>query len=173
MATTRDTDWTTSRTWSTGELVTATMMNEHVRDQLNALKSPAIFHHIVNEGANYSTSSTSYADIDATDLSATVTTAGGNIDITFVGYIDQDTGAARTYFDILVDGNRWYGDDGGGVYVLLDGPFCFRAFVTGLSAGSHTFKMQWKVSAGTSTMYAGAGTANLDIHPLFLGIECA
>lgn len=171
MATSVNTTWISNYTWTAGEQLTAAKFNTNLRNQIAAVKTPAYFHHIVNEGANYSTSSTSFADIDSTDLSATVTTAGGNMDITFVGYIDSDTGGARTYFDLLVDGARWYGDDGGGVYVLLDGPFCFRAFVTGLSAASHTFKMQWKVSAGTSTMYAGAGTANLDLHPLFLGIE--
>lgn len=31
--------WTTPRTWTTGEIVTAAMMNTHVRDNLNALFS--------------------------------------------------------------------------------------------------------------------------------------
>lgn len=34
--------WTTPRTWSAGETVTATIMNTHVRDNLNALASKAI-----------------------------------------------------------------------------------------------------------------------------------
>ncbi len=31
--------WTVPRTWVPGELVTATMMNTHVRDNLNLLKT--------------------------------------------------------------------------------------------------------------------------------------
>lgn len=31
--------WTTPRTWSPGEKVTAAMMNQHVRDQMNVLKT--------------------------------------------------------------------------------------------------------------------------------------
>lgn len=34
--------WTTPRTWSAGETVTATIMNTHVRDNLNALANKAI-----------------------------------------------------------------------------------------------------------------------------------
>lgn len=32
--------WTTPRTWSTGELVTAAVLNTHVRDNLNAIGNP-------------------------------------------------------------------------------------------------------------------------------------
>jgi len=36
--------WSSPRTWTTGELVTASIMNAHVRDNLNALRSsnPAV-----------------------------------------------------------------------------------------------------------------------------------
>lgn len=39
--TNNSTTWVTPRTWTAGELVTASIMNAHVRDNLNALKTPA------------------------------------------------------------------------------------------------------------------------------------
>ena len=35
--------WTTPRTWVAGEVVTAAIMNTHVRDNLSALRSPVTF----------------------------------------------------------------------------------------------------------------------------------
>ncbi len=34
--------WTAPRTWTAGEVVTASIMNAHVRDDLNALRTPAV-----------------------------------------------------------------------------------------------------------------------------------
>ncbi len=34
--------WTAPRTWTAGEVVTASIMNVHVRDDLNALRTPAV-----------------------------------------------------------------------------------------------------------------------------------
>lgn len=42
--------WTTPRTWSAGETVTATIMNTHVRDQFNALANKAIIVSIGSAG---------------------------------------------------------------------------------------------------------------------------
>lgn len=36
--------WTAPRTWVTGEVVTASMMNTHLRDNMNALRNPGHFH---------------------------------------------------------------------------------------------------------------------------------
>ena len=47
----------------------------------------------------------------------------------------------------------------------------FTFLATGLAAGTHTFKLQWKTGAATATMYAGAGTPNLDVHPQFWARE--
>lgn len=174
--TTTSTSWVSPRTWTAGELVTATIMNAHVRDQLTALKSPAYFRCVIDEASNYTTTSTSFTDVDATNLSATITTAGGNVLVGFTCVVDNN-GANYNYLNLDVDGATVVGDDG--LVVTQEGAAgerqqaVFTFLVTGLSAGSHTFKLQWKVSAGTATLYAGAGTANLDIHPTFWGIEAA
>jgi hypothetical protein len=174
-----DTTWVTSRTWSAGELVTASIMNAHVRDQLNALKTPAGGYAFVNEGTDYSTSSTSFADIDATDLALTFVTGGGDVLLGFTAAIASSGASAKNYFDIYesVANTRIGGDDGltiittANVTATNGTLVSFTVRIPSLSAASHTFKVQWKVSGGTVTMFAGAATANLDIHPNFWALE--
>src|SRR5687768_4876758 len=91
-------------------------MNTHIRDQLNALKTPPSSTNDLNEGADYSTTSTSFADIDATDLGRTITTTGGDVRITFVGSVRVSNSTAAqhgsAFFDIDVDGTREGLNDG-------------------------------------------------------------
>ena len=162
--------YTTPKTWSTDEVVTATMMNTHIRDNMNAIKAPPTDHYTVNEASDYTTTSTSFTDIDATDLALTITTTGGDVMIGFHGGFDCSAGA-NVYVDVDLDGTRIGGDDGIHAAAVnatdFYGRISFVWLVTSLSAGSHTFKLQWKTSAGTVKMFAGAGTANADVHPQF------
>lgn len=175
--TNNNTTWVTARTWTAGELITASIMNAHVRDNLNALKTPAGGYSVINEGSDYTTTSTSFTDIDTTDLSLTFTTAGGDVIIFFCGSMNGGTIGQSTFVDIheSVAGTRLGGDDGllQIVYAtalnVVPVTICYRA--TGLSAASHTFKMQWKVTANTATLYAGAGTSTHDVHPTFFAFE--
>lgn len=175
--TTNSATWTTARTWSTGELVTASIMNTHVRDNLNALKTPSGGYSLINQGADYTTSSTSFADIDATNLILTFTTNGGDVMVFFVGNVTNSNAGARQYFDIFESvANTRYGGDDGLLCVPSAGstvanPFCLAVRIPSLTAASHSFKVQWKVSAGTATLYAGAGTANFDTHPAMSAFE--
>lgn len=161
--------WTTPRTWSTGELVTASLLNTHLRDNLDALKNPPSDSYLANESANYTTTSTSFVDVDATNLVFTLDTGGGDVQVAFNGVVG---GNGTVYFDVEVDGVRFAGDDG--ITRTINGSthaLSFIILVEGLAAGSHTFKLQWKVSASTGTLYAGAGTANFDVHPQFWARE--
>jgi hypothetical protein len=159
--------WTIPKDWTTDEVLTAVNFNTHVRDNLKALKDPPTDSFVANEGTDWTTTSTSFVDIDATDLSLTITTNGGAVMVGFYGSLTTPAGAG--YLDVDVDGTRWAGDDG-----LIratanqSSAVCFVILVTGLSAASHTFKLQWKAgSSATLTLYAGAGTAAQDTHPQF------
>lgn len=161
------------------ELVTASIMNTHVRDNLNALKSPAYFLCEVDQGSDYTiAATTSFTAIDATNLAATVTCGGGNWLIGFSGVTFYSTGGAtRSYFSVAVDGSTvsTLGNDGIMLGANSTNAFGYTAFTTiirGVSAGSHTFSVQWKTGAtGTYGLYAGAGTSGFDFHPVFWGIE--
>lgn len=175
-ATTNNTTWETPRTWSTGELVTASMLNTHLKGNLNALHVPAGGYNRINLGADITTASTSFTDVD-TEFSITCTTGGGDVLVCCMGNITNSGAGTRNYLDIheSVAAAR-YGLDDGLLLVHSAGstvanPFTLLVRIPSLSAASHTFKLQWKVSSGTATLYAGAGTSNFDLHPTMFVVE--
>lgn len=165
--------WQGTKTWAPLEPGRSTDFNTYISDNLDYLLNRPVAIQLVNEGADYTTSSSTFADVDATDLSKTITTNGGDVLVAFLCSVINSSQRA-TYLDLDVDGARQGGNDGLACTVAAaDLPSALPLFclVTGLAAGSHTFKIQWKRSAGTSTMYAGAGTTigtssiPADLHP--------
>lgn len=164
--------WSTPRTWIADEIPTADVMNEHIRDQLNYLNLRPSDSYEVNEASDYTISTTTWTDIDATDLALTIETNGGDVMIGFFGTVAPSADNVYAYFDLMIDGARVAGDDGllkvGDSDTGNHGPVSFVYLKRGLTAGSHTFKMQWRrTGAGSMTIYAGAGTSNGDLHPQF------
>lgn len=166
--------FTTPRDWSTGELVTATIMNTHIRDNLNALKDPPTATYEINEGADYSIVNTStFTDIDSTDLALVIVTTGGDVELWFTGNASPGAAADRLFFEISEDGVDIGGNDG--IFAIIGssanapGHNCsFKYLRQGVSAASHTYKLRWKTDGASSwTLYAGAGTANGDTHGQF------
>lgn len=157
--------WTDPKTW-TAAVLSSSDLNTHLRDNLNALKEPPTDDHTVNEATDYSTTSTSFTNVDGTDLSLTITTTGGDVLVHFHGVMANASGGIL--LDFTVDGVRHSTDDG----ILRHGTnvacaTTFTRLVTGLSAGSHTFVLQYKVTGGTGIIYAGAATGGFDVHPQF------
>jgi len=161
--------WTPPKTWVTNEPLTASDLNTHLRDNLLVLKAPASDQYSLNEGFNYTTSSTNFVNIDGSLLSLPITTTGGDVLIGFNGTFSINTPLVL-YLNVTVDGVQIADNDGIGAWTLYAGAYFHMSFVrlkTGLSAGNHTFNLQWKVSANTATLYAGAGTSGGDVHPQF------
>ena len=163
-------NWTTPATYTPSQRVGADDLNL-VRDNLEFLKSPPTDTYEFNDGSNWSTTSTTFANVDATDLSLDITTAGGAVMIGFVGTVDGTSGGTvHAYFDVSIDGVRIGGDDG--ICVAHCGAeatvVSFVYLKVGVSAGAHNFKLMWKTSSGdTLLLYAGAGTSNYDVHGQF------
>lgn len=170
---TNDSTYVSPRTFTTGELITKTILDAEIRDNIGALKSPGSGYSLIDEAADYSSTSTTFVNIDGTDLSLTIVTAGGILMAYFTGTVYQVATTVRGYFDITVDGTRQALDDGFVVAEVTANPrfICFAVPLIGVAAGSHTFAVQWKVNAGTIGMYAGAGTASFDVHPRFVVVE--
>jgi len=162
--------YTVLPTVSPGDTIASATWGNIVKANIEAIKAPPTDHYTVNEASDYTTTSASFTDIDATDLALTITTTGGDVMIGFHGGFDCSAGA-NVYVDVDLDGTRIGGDDGIHAAAVnatdFYGRISFVWLVTSLSAGSHTFKLQWKTSAGTVKMFAGAGTANADVHPQF------
>ena len=165
--------YTTPKTW-TNEPLLASDLNTHLRDNMDAIKDPPFDEAYINEATDYTTASTSLVDVDATEgkFQHTITTNGGDIMVWFCVSMEQSS-TNQVYFEIDVDGSPLGGDDG--LYTVKNHTAGARAgiwatwlgFVTGLSAGSHVFKLQWATNTGTATLYAGAATAGRDVHPNF------
>lgn len=138
--------WTTPRTWAANELVTATLLNAHLRDNLNALKSPPS-DNIVTVASAFSTSSTSFVTI--TDAEAECTTAGGRLLISAFGTLTSNAGLTAM-LSLLIDDTDRQGSATQGlqsVYVVVSpSPFCIVYMTPALSAANHTVKLQIKVN---------------------------
>ena len=166
------TTWKGVKTWGVGEALSANDMLTYINDNLEALKEPPTDNYECDESSDYTTTSTSFVDVDATNLNLTITTTGGDVMVGFTGAVQNTTVGKTVCFDIDMDGAREGGDDG--ITQICNGGTDIPVvqvgmvyLITGLDAGEHTFKLQWKVNGGTAKLFAGAGTSNYDVHPQF------
>lgn len=168
--------WTSPQTW-TATLVTVSDMNTHVRDNLLALKNPPGDIADINEAADYTTTSSTFTNIDGSDtegiLRHTITIAETFCWVWGNFTLSGSTSPMHVRFNITVNGTVYFADDGMfavSLNTLANGGVRNVSFITkltGLTAGSNIFRMQWKTSAGTATFYVGAGTSLMDVHPQF------
>lgn len=111
-------------------------------------------------GGDFLSSSASFGDIDAVNAAITITTGARAVLIGFGGTLLNSVGAGTFYIDIAIDGTRQGGTNG--LYehsidtanIRVGVGYVYQSAV--LSAGSHTFKLQWRVSGGTINWYANS-----------------
>lgn len=167
--------WTAPVTWS--DVVSdASDFNEQIRDNLLALKQPPTSQYEANQVSNYTTNSTSgtYAYVDNTNFSLSITTTGGDVMVGFIGS-GNALSTRGGVIDIEVDGTRLLDPEIAGINQIpistSAAVLSFFRIIRGLSAGLHTFKLVWSVVSGSGAqsiqIWAGAGTANYDLHPRF------
>lgn len=168
--------YTAPKTW-TAEPLTSADMNTFIRDNQIALKDPPTDVIDVEEASDLTTTSTSTVDMDATNLKLSITTTGGDVLVGFSGSFNLSSVGHFIYLDIYesVGGADLFGDDGHIVSTAFTAAkmwhFGFVVCIEGLSAGTHEFKMRWKVSSGTGTFFRAAGTGSADVHPQFWAKE--
>lgn len=143
--------WTSPRTFTTGELITAAMLNVHIRDNLNYLLSRNLFY-VLEATSTYTTTSTTFTAVNAT-YNKTVTTSGGTVVISASGILSISAGIVVTQIGVSVDGgaptayNTYSTTNANADY---RGQFSLIVYITGLSAASHTFNLQWLTAATTT-----------------------
>jgi hypothetical protein len=173
--------WTTPKTW-TNTGVRRSEFNTHLRDNLLALKYPSSALYLIKETTDYSTSSTSFADINVTEgkFLHTITTYGngngGNGDVfVCLNAVLYSAAGAEVNFRILMDGVVQNADDGLLHFNVNAGalvPASFLIPIRDVSPGSHAFKLQWVVFvASTVVLLANAGTLTRDIKGQFWARE--
>lgn len=127
----------------------------------------------LDEASDYSVSGTSFANVDGThlilDLTVDSKATTGRALVGWHGNVSVPSGQ-KGYFNLLVNGTLNAGNDG--ILFATEGtlPVSFTRLITNLSVGTlNTVSLQAKVTGGTMTIYAGAGTGTMDTHGQFWG----
>lgn len=107
------------------------------------------------------TTSTSLTDL--TDASITITTGATRVLLTFTASTMNSSAEAYNFFNFVVDGALQNGTAGikaqqSEVGGSEEQGFSMTFLTAPLTAGSHTFKVQWKVSTGTGTVRGDTAT---------------
>ena len=169
-------NWTTPITWNVDQLVTNTDLNQQLRDNLDYLLSPNHQRIVRDNGSSYSiTSVTTFQDIDSVNLSISLVTHGGPVWVSLLGRANISPGTI-SHFDVTVDGVRvgaayTLGLTGFAVGAVAAGvsiPVNVSLLLTGLNAGTHVLRPQWRTGGGDTTSLSADATT----HPLiFEAIE--
>jgi hypothetical protein len=145
--------WTTPRTWATNELVTAALMNEQLRVNLSVLKDPPSTLYRYTPGTPFSTTSTTFVDINSS-LNFNLTTNGGALMIGLAGRVYHNPGIGTDcYIDLNINGASAGGANG--IYWLIGPntfqfPFSVVWLTAPLTAGSQTIKVQIRRGSGNT-----------------------
>lgn len=144
--------WSTPKTWGT-EVLTSADMNRYIRDNQNFLKdavTPLPFKNMPRN-TTYSTNVGSWANVDATNLSWTLTTTGGNV---LMGLQASCRTATNNEINlrVAVDGDNIF-------YIRINDNVnnnnaSFVGVAYNLPAGNHVFRLQWKTTGGTNYLVA-------------------
>jgi len=154
--------WTTPKTWAS-EPLTSLDLNTYIRDNQNYFKSrvdgEAKQHKEVS--SSYSTTSTSFVDVDGTNMSHTITTTGGDVRITLSAFGYVSGGGNIIYVGFSLGGTDYRilnaECSNSNDYVNLS----FSHIVTGLAVGDYTFNLIWQVSGSTGYI---AGDPQFDVR---------
>src|SRR6266568_292591 len=122
-----------------------------------------------NNVGDYTTTSTSFVNVDNTNLAITATISSGTVIIAVTATAFNAAGNSM-YFDLEIDGVREGGTDGL-IKVIMTNPtnVSFTWVKTGLSVGSHTFKLQWKVTASAGHLQSNSADCRLGFSVKELG----
>lgn len=152
-------------TRSDGDLIDASIWNSDLVANIIALKDPPNAQVIRDNNGVYSTTSTSFVDVDSTNLKHTIITNGGSVLAWFTGWADL-AAAYYGYFNLAVDDTDLAYTNGLSE-IYTRGMANFVVLIAGLSAGSHSFALRWRrESAGTLTLSSDSGD-----HPVIFGVR--
>lgn len=132
--------------------------------------SPGVYGSYTRSAGDYSTSSTTFVDIDGTNWSFTKTFGAHVILCGFRGAVLANTGTNDVFFEILLDGANQSSSTGGLHKTTFSNTawsnVSFTHLISAVSAGSHTIKIQWKVSANTITLAGNTTQAGFFVAEL-------
>jgi hypothetical protein len=140
-------NWTAPRTWIVGELATAALMNQHIRDNLEFLKTPPF--EIFNSTATVTINSGSFVDLWST---LTLTSGGGGFLITALLNCTSTTANALVALDLMLDNVSVTNLTNGLLEARLvtantTVPVNLVYYLPPQPAGTHTFRLRMRTAA--------------------------
>jgi hypothetical protein len=175
--------WSTPPTFTTSELVPASKLTQ-LSDDLSYLLNRPKGSTFRDNGSTYTTTTTTFAAVDSTNMKQTITISGSSVLVGFAGTVfNTDAGnIGINCLDITVDGTRAGAAGTDGIVVMVDlgnvthqTNGSFTILVTGLSTGSHTFALVWRTNNSVNTigLSSGSGAGGTDNIPNFWAVEVA
>jgi hypothetical protein len=150
--------WTLPRTWATGEIVTAAMLNQYLRDELDYLKARPVARVSDLDGTVSNTTSTTFVDI--TGATASITTSGSSrLKIEASGVWNMTAGAYNGFITVDIDGVN-IGDATNGIikgyatHIGANAGVWALTFTTtaAVSDAAHTVKLRYRTDNGAATL---------------------
>lgn len=148
--------WQTMGNLALGDLVTEADMDA-IRGNIEYLLAPNYDQKVMTSGT-ITTTSTTYAELSAQYAKGTVVTNGGHVEVGFTANMNMNASTSNGIeFDLSVDSVQL------GTVIATFTPQAlagwrvnpaFSVFLPGLSAGTHTIALLWR-------LIAAAGTANI------------
>ena len=126
-----------------GETIASATWGNIVKADIEALKAPP--NDQWDGEVTDTTTATDWSDVDATNLSLTITTTGGNVRVCYIG---DATLNKILGIDLDVDGTRHTANTYGLMYNISSATGSknqsFTILISGLSAAAHTVKLQFR-----------------------------
>jgi hypothetical protein len=148
--------WTRPKTWSS-EPLTSLDLNTYMRDNQTYLKDRLdnSISRVISADSNFTTSSSTWVDVDSAALALTLDTLGGAVFVGYAGNVRVNRDNYRCYFNLAVDGADHFAGDGFTQYHSGSQdndrlkPLCFVLLIPDLAAGRHSFVLRWKTQSGS------------------------
>jgi len=110
---------------------------------------------VVRTAGDYQTTSTSFVDIDTANLAMNLTTGDSWVYLLLAGSV-YTSGFTYAQFDFTVDGQRQGTTKGVQQVQAVYVEDVQIGWLTQVSAGSHVFRPQWRVSSGSALLRASS-----------------
>lgn len=127
-------------------------------------------------GSGYSMNSSTLADVDATNLAVAFTTpANGKVVVKLHGTVEPQDSAQTMYFGLRESSSTITNSEQ--IVIRTDEPLgnsfqvrvVYTMYLTGVSAGAHTYKWAWRRASGGSTIALAGGAS----YPLTMEVWAA
>lgn len=150
--------WTAPITAVAGTPISSTFWNMQVRDNVAYVHSGKPIT-VIDHGVSSYAVSTNFADVDAANLSVTLSTTTGRVLVAAIATFYGTLGTTSADLDYTIDGVRQGGAQGLAHRQLVINTRVsveFVHIVTGLSIGSHTFRLQARTALSNVSILSSA-----------------